>query len=76
MKEKEKAPQDFYNMIIKSWTYERFTKEEKEKFYDLLFSGRIKNALKGNYYQRWEYLNNIYYSFLIGIGYDNFNWRN
>ena len=62
-------------MIKKSWTYDRMTKEEKEKVQEILTSGRIKEDIKGTYKQRWQALNAIYYAFLIGIGYDNFDWR-
>lgn len=66
---------DFFEMIKQSWTYERMTKEEKEKLTDLLNSNRIKEAVKGTYNRRWETLNAIYYAFLIGLGYDCADWR-
>lgn len=66
---------DFLQMILCSWSYNKLTNEEKTKLCDLLYSSRIKNTLKGTYKQRWEILNSIYYSFLIGLGYSPINWR-
>ena len=66
---------DYLKMIKNSWTYARMTQEEKEKIEELLTSGRIKEDIKGTYKQRYNALNGVYYAFLIGIGYDNFDWR-
>ena len=75
MKNKNNVFIDYLEMIRNSWTYDRMTQEEKEKIKELLTSGRIKEDIKGTYQQRWQALNALYYAFLIGIGYNNFDWR-
>ena len=42
---------------------------------DVLNDVRTQEALKGTYYNRWHILQAIYHSYLIGIGYTDFNWR-
>ena len=74
-KNKDNVFTDYLEMIKKSWTYARMTKEEREKIQEILTSGRIKEDIKGTYQQRWQALNALYYAFLIGIGYDNADWR-
>ena len=73
--EKEKALYDFKVMIEKSWTYEKMTREEKDNWERVLNDIRTITCLKGNYNTRWNILQAIYMSYLIGIGYDSFNWR-
>lgn len=75
MKNKELAVYDFNEMIKKSWTYEKLTDNEKEKWEMLLINVRTLTCLKGNYNTRWNILNAIYHSYLIGLGYTDFNWR-
>ena len=75
MKNKNNVFIDYLEMIKKSWTYDRMTQEEKEKIQEILTSGRIKEDIKGTYKQRYDALSTVYYAFLIGIGYDNFDWR-
>ena len=72
---KENALNDFIRMIKDSWTYEKMTKEERKRLLELLSHPRTNEILKGNYKQRYENLNAIYYAYLVGLGYDNFNWR-
>lgn len=74
-KNKELVLSDFIGMIKESWTYNKMTYEEKERLLDMLDSNRTKDALKGTYDNRWCVLQAIYGAYLIGIGYDNFNWR-
>ena len=74
-KNKDNVFTDYLEMIKKSWTYARMTKEEREKIQEILTSGKIKEDIKGTYQQRWQALNALYYAFLIGIGYNNFDWR-
>lgn len=74
-KNKELVLSDFINMIKNSWTYAKMTYEERIKLLDMLDSNRTKDALKGTYNNRWSVLQAIYGAYLIGIGYDNFNWR-
>lgn len=75
MKNKELAIYDFKEMIQKSWTYEKFTEKEKENWEMLLINNRTLTCLKGDYNTRWCILQAIYYSYLIGLGYTDFNWR-
>lgn len=74
MKIKENALKDYEEMIKKSWTYEKMTKEEKERLHNLLYHNTTINSLKGTYNQRWEILHSVYYAYLIGLGY-NPTWR-
>ena len=74
-KEKENAFIDFMQSIKQSWTYQKLTDEEKERLNKLLKHNRIIENARGNYYQRFQYLDAIYYSFLIGIGYNGLYWR-
>lgn len=73
MNEIEKLNSNFDNMIKNSWTYNRLTKEEKNRLLNAL--ERSKDVVKGTYKQRWEILQAIYSSFLVGCGYNGFNWR-
>lgn len=73
--EKEKALYDFKVMIEQSWTYEKMTREEKDNWERVLNDVRTITCLKGNYDIRWNILQALYMSYLIGIGYDSFNWR-
>ena len=75
MEEKEKTFKKWYDMIKKSWTYEKFTEEEKAHLENVLTSVQVKNILKGTEKQRWNILQAIYYSYLIGLGYDSPTWR-
>ena len=72
---KENAMYDFNTMIQKSWTYEKMTTEEKKRWIKVLNDIRVDKCLKGTYQQRWDILQAIYMSYLLGIGYTNFNWR-
>lgn len=74
-KNKENTLQDFYNMILNSWTYNKLTKEEIDKFDELMEHTRTQDALKGTYNQRWEILQAIYGAFLYGCGYNGPEWR-
>lgn len=74
-KNKENTLQDFYNMILNSWTYNKLTKEEINKFDELMEHTRTQDALKGTYNQRWEILQAIYGAFLYGCGYNGPRWR-
>lgn len=72
---KENATGKFYENIKKSWTYERLTTEEKNRFEKVIFSTQIQNCLKGTYKQRYEILNSIYHSFLMALDYTPIGWR-
>ena len=72
---KENVLQEFITMMENSWTYQKMTKEEKERLINVLNDVRTQEALKGACYYRWHILQSIYHAYLIGIGYDSFNWR-
>ena len=72
---KENVLQEFITMIKNSWTYEKMTQKEKERLHDIFYHTITEKALKGKTEARWQILQAIYYSYLEGIGYDNFNWR-
>ena len=68
--------QKFNEMTIKSWTYEKLTPEEKEQWKMTIFNNNmVEKALKGTESQKYHILHTIYKAFLMGCGYDNFNWR-
>lgn len=72
MKNKENALNDFMEMIRKSWTYNRLTPEEIKR----LESDVLRDMpLFGNYKQRFEQLNNVYYAFIVGLDYNPLTWR-
>ena len=72
---KENAKKDFINMISNAWTVEKMTGEEWERLTNIFYNPQTEKALKGNYNQRWETLQAIFTSYLIGLGYNSFNWR-
>lgn len=74
-KVKERVFIDYYEMITKSWTYDRLTNEERERFKELIFRSCTQKSIKGTYAQRWETLNILYSAFLSGVGYTGGNWR-
>ena len=63
--------EEFYESLTQSWTWERLTEEEKRKFNNM----NVLDRLKGTNNQRIDSLNLIYHAFLLGLGYDNPNWR-
>ena len=75
-KNKENVVNDYVNMIVKSWTWKKLTDKEKEKFYESIEWASRGNCIKGNYLQRWNILHALYHTFLNGVGYTDFNWRN
>lgn len=74
-KKKEKALDDFIEMIQDSWTYGKMTGWEKDRLQEVFNHTIIEKALKGSYAKRWQILQAIYFTYLQAIGYDNFNWR-
>lgn len=65
----------FIENIKNSWTFEKLTESEQKKFYNLFNSTRIREHIKGTEKQKYSFLNDIYFAFLMGLGYDDFNWR-
>jgi hypothetical protein len=73
--EKEKVRDYFTDMIKQSWTYAKMTESERKRIVDMIYSKRTEDCLKGNYKQRWEILQAIYNSFLMGLDYQPIGWR-
>lgn len=61
----------FQNVIKKSWTWQKLTQEEQQRFIDMDVFDRIK----GNDKQRIEWLNTIYTAFLSALDYKPIGWR-
>lgn len=62
----------FQNVIKNSWTWQRLTEEEKQRFVNL----DVFNKIKGNKDTREQWLFTIYAGFLSGLGCDGFiRWR-
>ena len=61
----------FQNVIKKSWSWEKLTAEERQRFIDMDVFDRIK----GNDQIRIEWLNTIYQSFLSALDYTPIGWR-
>lgn len=72
---KENVKKEFLEMIKNSWTFNKMTAEEKTKLFETMENVTTAEAVKGNYRTRWTILQSIYSSFLIGLGYNGFNWR-
>ena len=67
----------FREMIRNSWTYTKFTVEEADRWNDVLESVTTQEAIKvlSSEKNQWKVLQAIYSSYLDGLGYDGFNWR-
>ena len=72
---KEDAERDFFDVIKRSWTYDRMTEDEKIRFSRVLNSAPVRDAVTGSYDHRRKVLQAVYESFLLAIGYNGFNWR-
>lgn len=73
---KENVFVDFYDMIRKSWTYQKLTEKEQNKITYIIFDKRTSEDIKGTYKQRWGALDALYYAFLMALDYDNNpDWR-
>lgn len=75
MKNKNFVFTDFLETIKKSWTYEKLTEEEKGKLHQILLDYRTTDNIKGNYQQRWNALNALYFAFLTALDYTPTGWR-
>lgn len=74
-KTKEDATKDFLELIKHSWTWEKLTQEEKDRFakgwYTIVECWNGSDAaVKGSYQDRWNILSAMYHMFLRGVGYD------
>lgn len=76
-KDKKEAITNYTETLKESWTWNRLTEKEKNKFIELVTSiyGKTDRVIKGDFKTRWNILDTIYYSFLIGLGYEPLNWR-
>lgn len=61
----------FQNVIKKSWTWQKLTQEEQQRFIDMDVFDKIKGTDK----QRVEWLITIYTAFLSALGYKPIGWR-
>nr|DAE28899.1 MAG TPA: hypothetical protein [virus sp. ctmTa7] len=62
----------FQNVIKNSWTWQRLTEEEKQRFVNL----DVFNEIKGNKDAREQWLFTIYAGFLTGVGFNgSIRWR-
>lgn len=62
----------FQNVIKNSWTWQRLTEEEKQRFVNL----DVFNKIKGNKDARKQRLFTIYARFLSGVGFNgSIRWR-
>ena len=76
VKAKENAYTDWFEMTFNSWTWERLTDDEKTTFTNQMdFWCNHRGLLVGTYKQRWEILNEMYYMYLLGVGYKPIGWR-
>ena len=69
-KNKENAQTDWTDMIVKSWTWEKLTREERKKFGDELNKETTKKIISGTYSQRWEILRSRNSMYVEGCGYN------
>ena len=72
---KENVLIEFKKMVFNSWTFNRMSINKRKKLFETFDNIKIQKALKGTYTQRWDILQAIYTSFLNGLGYTDFNWR-
>jgi hypothetical protein len=67
---KDQASEQFIDVIIKSWTWEKLTSIERERFFNLL-----PERPSGTFEQRYDCLSMIYRAYLHGLGYQPIGWR-
>lgn len=71
MTNKENIKEDYLKFIENSWTWEKLTKEERQRFFLVV----KKTKIFGTYEQRKEILQSIYLAFLYGLDYSPICWR-
>lgn len=72
MKKYSPAVENYFQTVIKkSWTWERLTEEEHNRF----ISMNVFDRIKGNDQTRIDWLNTIYTAFLVALDYKPFGWR-
>lgn len=65
----------FQDTIKKSWTWNKLTEEEQQRFVDMVIEDNIFDRIKGKDKTRIEWFNTIYHSFLFALGYKFIGWR-
>ena len=72
MKKYSNAVEDYFQNVIKnSWTWEKLTEGERERFINM----NVLDRIKGNDKTRIEWLNTIYTAFLNALGYKPIGWK-
>lgn len=72
MKKQSNAVEDYFqNTIKKSWTWNKLTKEEQQRFINM----NVFDKIKGNDKTRIEWLHTIYHSFICALDYKPIGWR-
>lgn len=72
MKKYSNAVEDYLQRVIKrSWTWEKLTEEERQRFIRM----NVFDRIKGNDATRVEWLNTIYQAYLTALGYKPIGWR-
>lgn len=69
---KEFARDIFIENIMRSWTWERMSGEERDTFINRVIE---HSQVTGNYNTRYRQYHNLYFAYLLGLGYDGMNWR-
>lgn len=70
-KQKNAIDDYFRNVIKKSWTWNRLTEEERQRFINNSDIEKISGSDK----MKVEWFNSLYHAFLLGLGYYPVNWR-
>ncbi|MBC5744643.1 hypothetical protein AALB52_05020 [Lachnospiraceae bacterium 38-14] len=71
MKKSNVVENYFQNVIKKSWTWEKLTNEERQRFIDM----GVFDKIKGNDNTRIEWLNTVYQAFLTALEFTPIGWR-
>lgn len=61
----------YFDMIVHSWTWDRMTLDERNRFVDSFDPSMIT----GGESTRYRSMQAIYAAFLAGLGYDGPGWR-
>ena len=72
---KDLAIKDFLYNTKDFFTWKKLSKEERETFSNFLRSQRAINHIKGNYQARYDIIQDLYFMFLLGLGYTHSGWR-
>lgn len=71
MKDSDVVENYIQDVIKRSWTWQRLTNEERERFINM----KVFDRIKGNDKTRVEWLNTIYTALLSALGYQPIGWR-